>query len=394
MAMAACYSENNKLMIRNVIVQLYLFLQPFLGFGQSLSAEEIAVLPDDLDECSGMCFIAPNAIAMINDSGNEAELFICDTLGQLIMRPKLLGLPNRDWESLAYSNGLLYIGDFGNNSNKRSDLEILVLDLSKLLSEEKWSLLGRIPFKYPEQKGFPPQAESDWYYDLEAMITNGDSIYLFTKNRTKPFDGLVKVYGLSTEIKGQEAKLIKEFKTNIGLKHFNWVSGASIGPNGDDLFLLGYSKVWYISNWRQADLDAPYAYSLGYFSQKEAIAIRGDQLYFAEEKNKGYDPYLRKTSVELFLNQYHQLEEEAILLDTNNFHAGDSLSLQFRDPHYFLGTTYILYNTAGTAVFEGTLSEPQLKNGVLDIEIGQLPAGRYILSFNGKIKRAFVISIL
>ena len=394
MAMAVSYTVNNKTMIRNIIVQLYLFLQPFLGFGQSLSADEVAVLPEGLDECSGMCFIAPNALVMINDSGNDAELFICDTLGQLLMQPKLLGLPNRDWESLAFKDGLLYIGDFGNNSNKREDLEILVLDLSKLLSEEQWSLKGRVQFQYPEQKQFPPEEESDWYYDLEAMVVSGDSIYLFTKNRTKPFDGLVKVYALSTENKSQEAQLIKEFKTNIGLKHFNWVSGASLGPNGDDLFLLGYSKVWYVANWREADLNAPYAYSLGYFSQKEAIAVNGNQLYFAEEKNKGYEPFLRKTSVELFLNRYQQLADEAIVLDTNTFRSGDSISLHFRDPHYFLGTRYVLYNTAGNEVFDGKLNESQLKNGNLDIEIGQLPAGRYILSFDGKMKKAFVLSIL
>lgn len=381
-------------MLRNILVQFYLFLQPLLGMGQSLSADEVAHLPNGLNESSGMAFIGENAIAMINDGGNDAELFIVDTLGNLIMRPKLVGLPNRDWESLCYANGLLYIGDFGNNNNSRQNLEVLVLDISRLLSHEEWSLKGRIPFSYADQKAFPPIESSDWYYDLEAMVYNDDSLFLFTKNRTKPFDGLVKVYALSTKIRTQEAQYIKSFKTEVGLKHFNWVAGASIGPNGDDLFLLGYSKLWYIADWRNNSELKAFPYSLGYFSQKEALAYSNNQIYFSEERNEGQDPKLHKVSVEVFRDQYRHLMEEIFRLPTQKVESDKILRITFKDPHHFIGSTYQIYNTSGIEVLKGEFTAEMLKQPEHGIDLTSLRPGRYVFSLRGQIKRAFAIQIL
>lgn len=381
-------------MLRNIFVQLYLFLQPLLGMGQSLEADAIASLPVDLNECSGMAFIGPNAIALINDSGNEAELFICDTLGQLIMRPKLLGLPNRDWESLAYQDGLLYIGDFGNNGNHRRDLEVLVLDVHRLLNHGEWSLKGRIPFSYPEQKGFPPEDKKDWYYDLEAMIATKDSLFLFTKNRSKPFDGELKVYGLSTESRAQKARLLKSFKTEIGLKHFNWVTGATAGPNGDDLFLLGYSKLWYIENWRNTDKREAYPYRLGYFSQKESLALMGHQLYFSEEKTANHEPQLHKLSVAMFKAEQQTARSEVIKLNKGQFSTGDTMWVSFNNPHLWLGLNFTIYATDGTLLKEAKLAAEEFKGQLYPIHLEGIPSGNYVISFKGRLKRALTFKVL
>ncbi len=379
-------------MLRNILVQLYLFLQPLLGLGQSLPDTLVSPLPGDLKECSGMTLIDDTTFVLINDGGNEAELFLIDTLGQVQQTIALIGIPNRDWESVAYADGLLYIGDFGNNANKRTDLEIFVLDISKLQSAQTWSLKGSIPFQYPEQSEFPA-AEERQYYDLEAMIVERDSLFLFTKNRTKPFDGLVKVYGLSTETKKQDAKLIKEFKTNVGLKHFNWVSGASLGPNGNDLFLLGYSKIWYVENWRHTHQTDLYSYRLKAFSQKEALALRGRQLYMAQEKSPNAPQSLRKVDVSLFLNRFNQLIPEAYELKHSRLSSKDTLDLVFQKPRYFIGENYALYNQTGEAVKQGVISEESLRKGGLQLALNGLPPGTYVLSIEGPFKRAFIIQI-
>lgn len=379
-------------MLKNLFVQLYLILQPLFGLSQSLSDQLIRELPKSLEECSGMAFIAPNALVIINDSGNDPELFICDTLGEVKQKIALVGIPNRDWESLAYADGILYIGDFGNNANQRQNLEIFKINVSKLLSNQEWALSGSIKFRYPEQLNFPPE-DSELYYDLEAMIVERDSIFLFTKNRTKPFDGIVKVYGLSTQQEVQDAKLLKEFKTNVGLKHFNWVSGACLGPNGDDLFLLGYSKLWYVENWRNNPNPILHSYRLGNFSQKEAIALSGNSLYIGEEATPQNPQSLSKLDVSLFLNKYNKLLPRAFKLNQNSYRQGDTLILAFQDPKYFIGQRFHLYNNSGTEVVSSTIDEEMLKNGGLQIPLNGLPSGTYVLSIEGRYKKAFVIRI-
>lgn len=381
-------------MIRNILVQLYLFLQPLFGLGQSLDHSPVVNFGNELEECSGMTFIAPHALALINDSGNEAKLFIYDTTGNEIMTVSLLGIPNRDWESLAYADGILYIGDFGNNANSRRDLEIFKIDVSNLLTKQIWSLEGRIPFTYEDQKGFPPQDE-ELHFDLEAMIVERDSIFLFTKNRTKPFNGEVKVYGLSTKASAQKAKYLKSFKTNVGLKHFNWVSGASLGPNGDDLFLLGYSKLWYIENWRTSQEMKLYPYSLGYFSQKEALAIQKGELYFAEEGTESYPQSLHKADIRIFSNQYNREQaQEAILSPAQTWSSSDTLIISFKQARYYLGIKYQIHNSKGEYAGGGTIEAKDLIEGEFALPLNNLNPGSYVISLQGERKRAFRIKIL
>lgn len=376
---------------RAALLLLLAFYQQ-ISKAQALETKVVKQLPDDLEECSGMAALGPNALVMINDSGNDPVLFISDTLGNVFQKVTLLGIPNRDWESLAYQDGLLYIGDFGNNANKRQNLEIFIVDVSKLLSEKTWSLKGSIPFSYPEQKSFPP-ADSAKYYDLEAMLVEGDSLFLFTKNRTKPFDGWVKVYGLSKQSGTQKAKLIKTFKTNIGLPHFNWVSGACLGPNGNDLFLLGYSKLWYIENWRSSKEQNLFSYRLNDFSQKEAICLIGNRLFIAEENSPKNPQTLHVTDVRLFKDSFRMEIEDDYQLANTRLSKSDTLKIRFRDPKYFIGQEFKMFGQDGTPVFEGIIEASQILSGSLSIPLLGLAPGNYILSFDGRFKRAFIIRV-
>ena len=73
----------------------------------------------------------------LNDSRNGAVLFAFDRDGRPV-RPAgaegayagvaVTGAENRDWEALAADDaGNLYIGDAGNNSNKRRDLAVYIV---------------------------------------------------------------------------------------------------------------------------------------------------------------------------------------------------------------------------------------------------------------------------
>lgn len=381
-----------KIKMKFHLALLICILLQHISSAQAIETRVLRELPEDLEECSGIAAIGPNALVMINDSGNDPVLFISDTLGQIFERVTLLGIPNRDWESLAYQDGLLYIGDFGNNANTRQNLEIFIIDVSKLLSAKTWALKGSIPFSYPEQKNFPP-ADSAKYYDLEAMVVDGDSIFLFTKNRTKPFDGWVKVYGLSTKAEVQKAKLIKAFKTNVGLPHFNWVSGACLGPNGTDLFLLGYSKLWYMEDWRSTQEQNLFSYRLNDFSQKEAICLIGNRLFIAEENSPKNPQTLHLGDVRLFQDKYKVDLDDDYLIEKTRLSNRDTLQISFRDPKYFIGQDFKLFGQDGTPVFDGVVEAGQILRGRLSIPLLGLAPGKYILSFEGRFKRAFIIRV-
>ncbi len=77
-----------------------------------------------LSEVSGLVASRknPNTLWVHNDSGNETELYLIDTLGKLLATYYLAEGVNFDWEDIAIGPGLkagetyLYVGDIGDNT--------------------------------------------------------------------------------------------------------------------------------------------------------------------------------------------------------------------------------------------------------------------------------------
>ncbi|MDZ7846784.1 MAG: hypothetical protein U5L96_08430 [Owenweeksia sp.] len=115
--------------------QLFFHLHTFLllipGFGQPIHPQVIGELHKDLGECSGLAALPSGHFAQINDSGNPPCIFFTDTSGKLIDLECLPFAKNRDWEDLAYGDGYLFVGDFGNNRNTRMDLKIYRLGINE-----------------------------------------------------------------------------------------------------------------------------------------------------------------------------------------------------------------------------------------------------------------------
>lgn len=84
-------------------------------------------LSDTLIETSGLTFFN-NQLWTHNDSGNNNELYLVNTeTGNVLKTVKVSNAVNIDWESMAQSETHLFVGDFGNNSGARQDLNILKL---------------------------------------------------------------------------------------------------------------------------------------------------------------------------------------------------------------------------------------------------------------------------
>src|SRR5690606_35438562 len=166
-------------------------------------------LPKELSECSGITYDSRTQLFWaINDSGNENEIFGIDSDAVLKKSFSVGGATNVDWEDITSDKeGNLYIGDFGNNDNDRKDLTIYKLSASDFSKATE-----KITFHYPEQTAFPP-AKKQLLYDCEAFLIYRGSFYLFTKNRSKDFDGTSLIYKVPMSPGHHAAELIGKFKT-------------------------------------------------------------------------------------------------------------------------------------------------------------------------------------
>lgn len=88
------------------------------------------LLPASLNESSGMTTInSANTFWLHNDSGAKNELIEVDSNCQYLRTLVISNAQNIDWEGITADRlGNLYIGDFGNNSNSRTDLAIYIIE--------------------------------------------------------------------------------------------------------------------------------------------------------------------------------------------------------------------------------------------------------------------------
>jgi len=240
-------------------------------------------------EVSGMIFYAPTQkLWMLQDKGNPSELYVYSVDGTFENTVTVNNQENTDWEDLSQdSNGNIYIGNFGNNDNKRKDLRILKVDAGYLTSNSV-NTSQETTFYYEDQTEFPPK-KSDLLYDCEAFVATNDAFYLFTKNRSKGFDGTFYVYKVPNKSGNFKAKKIATLET-CGQYKSCAITGAALNKNGNQIALLTHDKVLLIpfvndDSFKQENITIK---ELGHNSQKEAITFKSDkEIFMADESEKG-----------------------------------------------------------------------------------------------------------
>lgn len=209
------------------------------------------VLPPDFVEVSGLKLITPDSIWWHNDSGDRARLLLTDGKGRVRQRISLVGARNRDWEDItADPAGNLYLGDFGNNLNRRTDLCIYRF-------QPRTKQVDSISFKYPDQLSFPPPL-AQWNFDAEALIWFRDSLHIFSKNRVGAGNYYTKHYILPAQ-PGNYTAILKDSL----LLPKRVVTGAALSPDGQQIALISYfyrmtflgllpktrTTIWTLSNF-------------------------------------------------------------------------------------------------------------------------------------------------
>lgn len=184
------------------------------------------------NESSGVVFFN-GAIWTHNDSGNPAKVFKTDTAnGSLLQTLSITNFPNNDWEDITADSNYLYIGDFGNNNGTRTDLKVLKIDKAQFLSSPL-SVVNvtaqAINFSYSDQTSYTSNSNTN--FDCEAMISIGNFLYLFTKDRG---DYQTRVYKLS---KTPGTYTITPYTSyNVNGK----ITGADYHAGKNEVVLIGY----------------------------------------------------------------------------------------------------------------------------------------------------------
>lgn len=252
------------------------------------SKKEISI-DSKLKEISGIEFDKNKHLWAINDGGDDPKLYQLNKDGSIAKEILVTNAKNIDWEDMTQNNfGHFFLGDFGNNKNDRKWLTIYKIenpiDIKTTTTEAEI-----IKFTYPELDGTPIKPDKR-NFDLEAFVSLGRHLYLFTKNRTEPFDGITKLYKVGDHAANFNAKLIDSFKTCTTLEKLCWITSAALSPDRKKLVLLDSTSIWLFENFTgdkffSGDVSR---INLGIVTQKEAITFYDDNtIVFTDEEFKG-----------------------------------------------------------------------------------------------------------
>jgi hypothetical protein len=252
-------------------------------------------LPSELSEISGLEKLSDSLLIAINDGGNEPALFLLNLRGQIVRKIRVSNALNVDWEALAIDENYLYIGDFGNNMNERTDLCIYRINRSDIatlndIAAEKMSI------SYREQTKFPPN-DHERYFDAEAMTFFEGQLWIFTKNSTKPFDGVSYIYMVQFE--ANQTKTLSKV-SNLKLNKTSYLKDAvtSACTVENSIVLSTYNRLIKLDFPKQG-LTKSTIYKYPHIQQVEACTYVNTNTYFISNENNKFLGAAKLTLVKL-----------------------------------------------------------------------------------------------
>lgn len=241
--------------------------------------KRIARLPSSLKEISGLVAINDSILIAINDGGNAPEIHVLDTAGNYIKSITIYNATNIDWEDLAYdrSSKTLYIGDVGNNLNKRKNLSVYAVSL-KTTSVDSLNA-KKIAVQFPNQSAFPPK-DSVLLYDCEAMTFHKKALYFITKCNDKPYTGRFFMYRL--DLNSYKVELC--YSGTLGSKGYFYNSITGMDNHNNTFIITTYAGVYSFRLTVKNQLELIKSTKYKRITQKEAICYYKNHLYIADEK--------------------------------------------------------------------------------------------------------------
>ena len=243
----------------------------------------LASLPSVLNEVSGNEKLANSPLIwMLNDSGNASKMYGVSKKGN-IKKEVSIDAENHDWEDLTSDEkGNVYIGDFGNNHNKRKNLRIVKVAVKELKKSK--ASVEIIEFQYENQQEFPPKKEH-LFFDAEAFFYFKNHLYICTKSRVKDKYGQTFMYKIPATTGKHTAKLVGEFYN--GNSSSSWITGADISDDGKTVVLLSEKNILVFTHFKDDAFLSGTVQTMQFkhVSQKEGICFKNNNtLYITDEQ--------------------------------------------------------------------------------------------------------------
>jgi hypothetical protein len=247
-------------------------------------------LPETLNESSGIDIDPWGNIWTHNDAGDEPVLYQINANGALIRSLSISNAAHIDWEDISIApDGYMYIADFGNNNNDREDLRIYKLNLNGLPANQTSVDAEIIEISYVLQNAFPPPA-AQRHFDVEAIAYRAGFIYLFTKNRATPNDGLSRIYRVPSEAGAYQITPVMTFFTSTNTTEGR-ITGADFSDDGSELLLISNIRLWHFKGLNEdLNLNSPSEqYTFAINTQKEAVCFMGQcKILITDEINNSF----------------------------------------------------------------------------------------------------------
>lgn len=204
-----------------------------------------ATFPSALSSSSGVVW-TDGKLWTHNDSGNAADIYQVDTsTGVILKTVHIDNATNTDWEDIAADSANIYIGNFGNNNGDRTDLAILKIKKSDIGSGSSVHVNAQtINFSYTDQTSFVSNSSNN--YDCESLISIGDSLFIFTKDRG---DMQTRVYKMPKTPGTYPLSPYTHFNTG------GMITGADYNTVTREIALIGYmnghlnSFIWLLNDY-------------------------------------------------------------------------------------------------------------------------------------------------
>ncbi len=332
-----------------------------------------------ISESSGLVY-SDGRLWTFGDSGNPAEIFSVDTAtGSIIQTVHIRNYPNTDWEDITADSDYLYISDLGNNTGDRTDLEILKIAKHDIGSAAAVSVSAlAINIAYNDQSDFSPNDHTN--FDCEAILSMGDSLYLFSKDRG---DLQTRVYAVSKTPGTYRLSPYTSYNVN------GEITGADFNPATREAVLIGYmgsklnSFIWILDDFQD---------QMFFSGNKRRIEIGNNSLEWQTEGICFIDPTRVFISCEstpdigssLYSLDLRQLQDSAVITslpekasegifcypnpvnDFINLHSNETiLSVTLKD----MEGVDLLDSNVNSSSYQIDLSQPGIKNGLYLLEI-------------------------
>ena len=228
----------------NKTIRILLFGLLLFSCSEEGTTIERQFLPLKINETSGLEYYNNNFLTH-NDSGGETILYEFNKEGNIVDEHFIENCgENNDWEDITADYRNIYIANSGNNYGTRQNLAVLILD-----KENDFECTGQIQFKYKNQVNFENRNRHP--YDSEGIISVGDELILFSKDRENL---MTELYSLPKIPGSYEIEPIHSYPVN------SLITGADYNDELKLVALVGYDFNWNqyfykISNFDLSNMD-------------------------------------------------------------------------------------------------------------------------------------------